>query len=202
MRSFGRSRGARRVRGRPAGPGFRDVDLRLAAVAGTAVGTVPLAGFTGALAWTTSGDVRATIRLADTTQEDQRARNRPIVGAAGGGDVRCTRPDRKEDGPRAPALDQERRARAGAQPLPARLVPGALVPIEEVITVVAVDEEITQRGISLAGIREPKGGRALPAASPGETTADVKAGWSTPPTRRPGSSFHPHGPASRRVSTE
>ena len=58
------------------GVSLRHFNWSLAAVGGTAVGTVLLAGFTGALAWTTSGDVRATIRLADSTQEEQRARNR------------------------------------------------------------------------------------------------------------------------------
>jgi hypothetical protein len=54
-------------------------DWQTAAVAGTAVGTVLLAGFTGALAWVTSGDVRATWELAKLTQADQEARERPVV---------------------------------------------------------------------------------------------------------------------------
>jgi hypothetical protein len=54
-------------------------DWNLAAVAGTAIGTVLLAGFTGALAWTTSGDVRATWELARLTREDQVSRERPLV---------------------------------------------------------------------------------------------------------------------------
>jgi hypothetical protein len=57
------------------GKGF---DWNAAGVAGTAVGTVLLAGFTGALAWTTSGDVRATWELARLTREDQLARERPL----------------------------------------------------------------------------------------------------------------------------
>jgi hypothetical protein len=58
------------------GKGF---DWNAAGVAGTAIGTVFLAGFTGALAWTTSGDVRATWKLAQLTREDQLARERPLV---------------------------------------------------------------------------------------------------------------------------
>src|SRR6266849_2199392 len=57
-------------------------DWSLAAVAGTAFGTVTLAGFTGALAWTTSGDVQATWRLAEAQQKEQLARDRPIVIAS------------------------------------------------------------------------------------------------------------------------
>ena len=56
--------------------GFR---WELAAGAGTAFGTVVLAGFTGALAWTTSGDVRATWELADLTRDEQAARIRPAI---------------------------------------------------------------------------------------------------------------------------
>jgi hypothetical protein len=58
------------------GKGF---DWNAAGVAATAVGTVLLAGFTGALAWTTSGDVRATWELTRLTREDQLARERPLV---------------------------------------------------------------------------------------------------------------------------
>jgi hypothetical protein len=54
-------------------------DWSLAAVAGTAFGTIVLAGFTGALAWTTSGDVRATWELAKLTERDQAERERPLV---------------------------------------------------------------------------------------------------------------------------
>jgi hypothetical protein len=43
-------------------------DWSLAAVAGTAFGTVVLAGCTGAFAWTTSGDVRATWEVAQLTR--------------------------------------------------------------------------------------------------------------------------------------
>jgi hypothetical protein len=57
----------------------RGFDWNAAGVAGTAVGTVLLAGFTGALAWTTSGDVRATWELARLTREDQLARERPLI---------------------------------------------------------------------------------------------------------------------------
>ena len=60
--------------------GARDeFDWTLAAVTGTAFGTIVLAGFTGALAWTTSGDVRATWELARLTLNDQQARDRPVV---------------------------------------------------------------------------------------------------------------------------
>jgi hypothetical protein len=50
-----------------------------AAVAGTAVATALLAAFTAALAYTTSGDVRATWELAELTRRDQAERERPIV---------------------------------------------------------------------------------------------------------------------------
>src|SRR5947209_2206160 len=67
-------------------------DWDLAAVAGTSFGTIVLAGFTGALAWTTSSDVRATWELAKLTERDQAERERPVVlltgtqfGAAGSG---------------------------------------------------------------------------------------------------------------------
>jgi hypothetical protein len=113
---------------------------------------VLLAGFTGALAWTTSGDVRATIRLADATQEKQRARDRPIVG------VRIVEvrnlvldPTTRQTVPTlglcvknvglGPALDLRLRATYA----------GAVVPTEEVIAVVEVGESTTQRPISLAG---------------------------------------------------
>jgi hypothetical protein len=51
----------------------------VASIFGTAVGTTALAGFTGALAFATSGDVRATWELAALTRADQEARERPIV---------------------------------------------------------------------------------------------------------------------------
>lgn len=134
----------------------------LAAVAGTAVGTVLLAGFTGALAWTTSGDVRATIRLADATQEEQRARDRPIVAVrvAGvrhqvlDGASRQTVPVLdlwiKNVG-LGPALDLRLRATCA----------GVVAPTEEVVAVVEVGQEITDRPISLAGVAQPEGGFAL-----------------------------------------
>jgi hypothetical protein len=56
-----------------------EFDWSLTAVANTAFGTVVLAGFTGALAWTTSGDVRATWELAELTRKDQEERTRPHV---------------------------------------------------------------------------------------------------------------------------
>jgi len=49
--------------------GSHGFDWTLAAVAGTAFGTIALAGFTGALAWTTSGDVQATWLLGTLTME-------------------------------------------------------------------------------------------------------------------------------------
>jgi hypothetical protein len=54
----------------------------VAAIVGTALGTTALAGFTGALAFTTSGDVRATWELADLTRSQQAAQERPIVIAS------------------------------------------------------------------------------------------------------------------------
>ncbi len=50
-----------------------------AAVAATAAGTVLLAAFTAALAYTTSGDVSATWELARLTRADQISRQTPIV---------------------------------------------------------------------------------------------------------------------------
>jgi|tagenome__1003787_1003787.scaffolds.fasta_scaffold20971959_6 hypothetical protein len=55
----------------------------VASIAATAVGTVLLAAFTGALAWTTSGDVSATWELADLTRQDQISRDRPVVVIVG-----------------------------------------------------------------------------------------------------------------------
>lgn len=160
------------------GLGFRHFDWSLAAVAGTAVGTVLLAGFTGALAWTTSGDVRATIRLADTTQEEQRARDRPIVAIrlldithqmlapAARKTVPVLRLWIKNVG-LGPALDLRLRASYA----------GAPVPTEEVVAVVEVGQEIADRAISLAGVTEPEGGFALGAfAVHGECTDRTRTG--------------------------
>jgi hypothetical protein len=58
-------------------------DWELASIFGTALGTTLLALATGALAYTTSGDVRATWELANLTKEDQLLRERPIVVAVG-----------------------------------------------------------------------------------------------------------------------
>src|SRR5438128_348956 len=58
------------------GKGFNWI---VATAFGTALGTTALAGFTGALAFVTSGDLRATWLLADLTKQDQDARERPIV---------------------------------------------------------------------------------------------------------------------------
>lgn len=65
--------------GAPVGHGF---DWNLGAVAATATGTTLLAGFTGALAWTTSGDVRATWELAELTRQEQASRDKPFVIAS------------------------------------------------------------------------------------------------------------------------
>lgn len=54
-------------------------DWELASIFGTAVGTTLLALSTGYLAYTTSGDVRATWELARLTKSDQDARERPVV---------------------------------------------------------------------------------------------------------------------------
>jgi hypothetical protein len=54
-------------------------DWELASVFGTALGTTLLALATGALAFTTSGDVRATWELARLTGEDQERRELPLV---------------------------------------------------------------------------------------------------------------------------
>jgi hypothetical protein len=57
----------------------RHFDWELASVFGTALGTTLLALATGALAFTTSGDVRATWELARLTRQDQEQRERPVV---------------------------------------------------------------------------------------------------------------------------
>jgi hypothetical protein len=54
-------------------------DWSLASIFGTALGTTALAAFTGALAYTTSGDVRATWELAALTKHDQDVRQQPLV---------------------------------------------------------------------------------------------------------------------------
>jgi hypothetical protein len=54
-------------------------DWGTAATAATAFGTIALAAFTGALAWTTNADVTATRELAELTRADQRARETPIL---------------------------------------------------------------------------------------------------------------------------
>jgi hypothetical protein len=51
----------------------------LAAVFGTALGTTLLALSTGALAWSTRSEVRATQDLAELTREQQAANERPVV---------------------------------------------------------------------------------------------------------------------------
>jgi hypothetical protein len=57
-------------------PGFQ---WELASVFGTALGTTSLALATGALAWSTRTEVRATQELAELTKKDQDARERPVV---------------------------------------------------------------------------------------------------------------------------
>jgi hypothetical protein len=54
-------------------------DWELASVFGTALGTTLLALATGALAFTTSGDVRATWELARLTREQQERNEQPVV---------------------------------------------------------------------------------------------------------------------------
>jgi hypothetical protein len=54
-------------------------DWSVASIFGTALGTTALAAFTGALAYTTSGDVRATWELAALTKHDQDLRQLPLV---------------------------------------------------------------------------------------------------------------------------
>jgi hypothetical protein len=57
-------------------PGFQ---WELASIFGTALGTTLLAASTGALAYSTWSDVRATWQLADLTKHDQDERERPLV---------------------------------------------------------------------------------------------------------------------------
>lgn len=65
--------------GYAAAPAHETFNWEVASIFGTALGTTTLAGFTGALAFTTSGDVRATWELAQLTRADQEARERPVV---------------------------------------------------------------------------------------------------------------------------
>lgn len=148
--------------GSTGGTSFDHFAWNLAALGGTGIGTVLLAGFTGALAWTTSGDVRATVRLADATQEDQRARNRPIVAVhvievspvllktTSRETVAALKVWIKNVG-LGPALDLRLRATLCGEP----------VGTEEIIAVLGVDEERADRPISLAGVNEPEGGFSL-----------------------------------------
>jgi hypothetical protein len=57
----------------------RGFQWELASIFGTALGTTLLAAATGALAYSTWSDVRATWRLAELTKRDQDERERPIV---------------------------------------------------------------------------------------------------------------------------
>jgi hypothetical protein len=57
-------------------PGFQ---WELASIFGTALGTTLLAAATGALAYSTWSDVRATWQLAELTRRDQDERARPVV---------------------------------------------------------------------------------------------------------------------------
>jgi hypothetical protein len=54
-------------------------EWELASLFGTALGTTLLAAATGALAFSTWSDVRATWQLADLTKRDQAERERPVV---------------------------------------------------------------------------------------------------------------------------
>jgi hypothetical protein len=72
--------------------GHYGFDWTLASVFGTALGTTLLAAATGALAYSTWSDVRATWQLADLTRLDQESRIRPTVlllsvEVAGGSDA-------------------------------------------------------------------------------------------------------------------
>jgi len=60
-------------------PKKEEFDWDLASVFGTALGTTLLAIGTGALAWSTRADVRATQELAELTKKDQTERERPVV---------------------------------------------------------------------------------------------------------------------------
>jgi hypothetical protein len=75
--------------------GHDGFDWTLASVFGTALGTTLLAAATGALAYSTWSDVRATWELAGLTRLDQDARIRPTVlflgaGFAGGSNPQAT----------------------------------------------------------------------------------------------------------------
>jgi hypothetical protein len=61
-----------------AGPS-KGFQWELASVFGTALGTTLLAAATGALAYSTWGDLRATWQLANLTKRDQDERERPVV---------------------------------------------------------------------------------------------------------------------------
>jgi hypothetical protein len=63
----------------PRGAETEEFDWPNAMLAATAAGTVLLGAFTAALAYTTSGDVSATWRLAQLTAEDQAAREQSII---------------------------------------------------------------------------------------------------------------------------
>ncbi len=144
--------------GAPHGVSFHHFAWSLAAVAGTAIGTVLLAGFTGALAWTTSGDVRATIRLADATVEDQRARDRPIIVAR---PVEVN-PVMLDPSGRVtvPALHVWLKNVGLGPAIDLRLKPtwrNEVAPTTEVIPVVEVGVQMV-RLLSLAGLDEPEGG--------------------------------------------
>jgi hypothetical protein len=67
----------------PRGASSEEFDWPNAMLAATAAGTILLGAFTAALAYTTSGDVSATWRLAQLTAEDQAAREAPVLIVAG-----------------------------------------------------------------------------------------------------------------------
>jgi hypothetical protein len=56
-----------------------EFDWRAASQAAVAAGTIVLAAFAGALAWSIGRDVSETRRLAELAAEDRQARNRPAV---------------------------------------------------------------------------------------------------------------------------
>lgn len=67
----------------PRGAAAEEFDWPNAMLAATAAGTILLGAFTAALAYTTSGDVSATWRLARLTAADQAAREAPVLIVVG-----------------------------------------------------------------------------------------------------------------------
>jgi hypothetical protein len=133
-------------------PKHEEFDWRLWAETGTALGTLLLASFTAWLATTTRQEVTVSI-------EEQRARDRPIV-VASVVDVGQAALDPRDSATvpilmlwlknigLGPARDLHIRARYAGEPAGR----------EEIIAVVAVDKEITDRPLSLSGITQPSEG--------------------------------------------